>query len=217
MNKDKLLNALKLIFHSFIWVMVLVFILDITTKWGVQNNLHSDIVLIPNFLSITLTHNLGASFGMLSDGSIGQRVLWICVSVLMSFGLIFYYVKEYKKLNVFYRLALSLMIAGAIGNMIDRIFYWKAIVGFDGVIDWIAVILFNSYHFPVFNIADSSLVIGVCIIIVLLIVDLIKEAIEKNKQGAYSMTPTEFEEKQKAEQKKKNSEETENKNEEPKN
>ena len=194
MNK----TLIKKFFDSIIWLMIIIFVLDFATKWIVQLNLKDDIILIPGFLKITLTHNLGASFGMGNGGEPFMRALWITISVVMSAGLIFYYIKSFKKNSKLYNIAFALMIAGALGNAVDRIFYWEALVGFDGVIDWISF-TFGSYNFPVFNIADSSLVIGVILLLVLLIIEMVKDAIKKNKDGAYSLPPEQYEKKLKKE------------------
>ena len=187
------------VFRSFVWISVLVFIADIISKWVVQNSLKIDgeyVTLIPNFLHIKLSHNLGASFGIGSSGEIGWRIFWIVISVALSGVLVFVFTKYFKKLSITQKVALTLMIGGAIGNMIDRIFYWSALVGFDGVIDWIDF-QFGSWHFATFNIADSCLVIGVAILIIYEIISLIKEVREKEKRGDYDLPPVELEQKQK--------------------
>jgi len=170
------------------------------TKWIVKNNVFegTSVVLIPNFLSITLVFNNGASFGIGSSGDIGWKILWLMISIIMSAALIWYYVKKYKVLTTWMKVALMLMIAGAIGNLIDRAFYWEAIVGFTGVIDWISF----SFFPPVFNLADSALVIGVLILLIILIVDSIKEVREKDKRGEYDLKPEELEKKLKEENEK---------------
>lgn len=191
-------NLLKL-FHSFVWIILLVFIVDIASKWAIQNNLKVDgtsVSLIPDFLNVTLSHNLGASFGIGSNGQLGWRIFWIVISVVLSGVLIFVYYKYYKRLRRIQKIALALMIGGALGNMIDRIFYWSSLVGFDGVIDWIDF-QFGSWHFATFNIADSALVIGVIIILIVEIVNLIKDVREKEKRGDYDLPPAELEQKQK--------------------
>ena len=196
-SKENLLRF----FFSFIWLSVVIFVIDITTKWAVQNSLSADprtITIIPNFLHIILVHNLGASFGMGSNGELGWRIFWISVSVILSGVLVFIFAKYYKKMNNWQKAALALMIGGAIANMIDRIFYWNAIIGFDGVIDWIDF-QFGTMHFATFNIADSALVIGVAIIIIIEVIAMIKEAREKGKRGEYDLPPLEYEAKQKEE------------------
>lgn len=191
-------EGLLKVFFSFIWLSVVIFAIDLISKWAVQNALSGGktIALIPNFLNIILTHNLGASFGMGSSGEIGWRIFWIAISVVLSGVLVFIFAKFYKKFSNIQRIALTLMIGGAFGNMIDRVFYWNAIVGFDGVIDWIDF-QFGTWHFATFNIADAALVIGVLIIIIVEIIAMIKEAREKDKRGEYDIPPMELEAKQK--------------------
>ncbi len=202
MNKEKILAFLKKFYFSFIWLTVLLFGLDLLSKWLIQNNLAEgqNITVIDNFFWITKAYNKGAAFSALSDGETWQRILWMSISVVMSAALIFYYVKNFKKMSTWYKVSLSLMIAGALGNMIDRLFYWKAIVGFDGVIDWLSFKLFGVWYFPSFNIADSSLVVGVGILIVLLIIELVKDSIEKGKKGGYKLPPKEYEKKLESEE-----------------
>lgn len=197
-------EGLLKVFFSFVWISVVVFAIDLISKWAVQNALSGGktIALIPNFLNIILTHNLGASFGMGSSGELGWRIFWIAISVILSGVLVFIFVKYFKKFSSVQRIALTLMIGGAFGNMIDRIFYWNAIVGFDGVIDWIDF-QFGSWHFATFNIADAALVIGVLMIIVIEIIAMIKEARERDKRGEYDIPPLELEAKQKQDAKNK--------------
>ena len=211
MNKDKIKSVFKWFFDSFIWLMILIFVIDIVTKWVMQNTIQTEMrvkwEIIPNFLGIGLSHNLGAAWSMGGDGSL--RWLWILISIVLSGALSVYYAVSLKKksMDIWTKIGLALMISGAVGNMIDRCFYWNDLVGFDGVIDWIAVRLPWGYDFPMFNIADSALVIGVIIIVIYLIIELIKEAIEKGKSGAYQLTPEQYEAKLKEEKGKKELEE----------
>lgn len=188
-------EGIKKIFYSFIWISVLVFIADIVSKWAVQNSLKFEgnyVTLIPNFLHITLHYNSGASFGMGSSGEVGWRIFWIFVSVIFSGVLVFIFAKYHAKFTKLQTISLTLMIGGAFGNMIDRCFYWSSLVGFDGVVDWIDF-QFGSWHFATFNLADSSLVIGVLILITVEIITTIKEVREKDKRGEYDLPPVELE------------------------
>jgi len=176
---------MKKFYFSFIWLMVILLVADIVSKWCVINhfgpshaNWGEEVVLIKNFLSVTFYTNNGAAFSLLNDA----RAFWICVSVVLSGALITYYVLKYKTFNTVTKVALSLMIAGAIGNMIDRCFYWEKTVGFNGVVDWIQVYL-PTGPFPTFNLADSCLVIGVVILLVVLLIDLIKDAIKDGNKA----------------------------------
>ena len=215
---------LKKFFFSFIWLAVLVFIIDIVTKWVIINHFGPSTIavggdyipVINNFLYITGTANEGAAFSLLNNA----RWFWIIISVVMSGGLIAYYVIQYKKMTAWVKASLALMIAGAVGNLIDRAFYWEGTVGFNGVVDWIAVWLGSAIGwFPTFNIADASLVIGVLILIVVMVVEIIKEVHAKDKAGEYDLKPLELEKKKKEEEAKKAEEKVENseENEESKN
>lgn len=175
---------MKKFFFTYIWLIVIIFVADIVSKWAVVNHFGPENAgfsgretVIDGFFYIIFTTNEGAAWSLGSD----SRVLWIVISVLLSAGLIFYFVKELKKMSKWVRASFALMIAGALGNLIDRCFYWKSTVGFDGVVDWLSFYL-PTGEFPTFNIADAALVVGVAILIVLLIIDLVKDALNKSEK-----------------------------------
>ena len=199
---------LKRFFQTYIWLMLILFVIDIVTKWAVFNHFGVDamnhqvhsgdanvITIIKNFVYIGGSINDGAAFSFLS----GQRIILMLISLIMSGAFIAFYVVQYKKLNTVYKVALALMISGAVGNLIDRAFYWPSITGFDGVIDWI-IFKFgpSGGEFAMFNIADSALVVGIIIILVEMIIEEIKEAQKKAKRGEYKYSPEERKEKDEA-------------------
>lgn len=188
---------MKKFYFSFIWLMILVFVLDIMSKWLVVNHFNKvttegryGIRVISNFLYIGLSYNQGAAWSI-GAGQAG-RIIFIIVSVVLGGGLIAYYAYQTRKhkLNTVVKVSLALMIAGAIGNLIDRAFYWESTVGFSGVVDWIQV-YFGSFSksFPTFNIADSALVVGVAILLVYVIIEAIKDGIKASKEGQYKYSP----------------------------
>ena len=191
---------LKKFFKTYIWLMLLLFVIDIVTKWVVLKHFgieamtegrRSDSGAIPvinGFCYIGGSLNVGAAFSMLY----GKRVLLLLISLVMTGLFIGYYITQFKKLDNFYKVGLALMIAGAFGNLIDRVFYWESITGFNGVIDWI-IFKFGNWEFAMFNIADSCLVIGIIVVIIKMILDEIKEAKEKAKRGEYKYSPEELE------------------------
>lgn len=195
MKEKKLLSKF---YHSYIWLFVLVFIADIVTKWAFAMHFNKCEVLsenemikiIPNFLYIGLSFNEGMAWSLLAGT--GGKIFLTFVSLILGALLTFYYVKTFKKTPTLLKIGLILMIAGAFGNFIDRAFYWDKTVGFTGVIDWIQVYLGN-YPFPTFNIADSSLVIGVILFVLYIIIDEVKEAIKKGRSGEYKYSPEELE------------------------
>ncbi len=167
-------------FLSFIWLFVLLFLVDLITKLLCQAYISegTQIYLIPNFLYVTLTYNTGMAWGMFS-GETGRIILTV-VSWLASAIIIAVYVWKFKKLNKFWKAMLAMLLAGTFGNLIDRTFYPK------GVIDWIGF-QFGSYFFPVFNLADSYLVVAIIIIVIYLIVEWIKEYLEEKKKAPKEM------------------------------
>ena len=201
-SKESLLKF----YRTYIWLMVLLFVVDIVTKWVVFNHygaaqmeasVHSDdpnvITIIKNFVYIGGSLNQGAAFSFLY----GQRVLLLLISLVMSGGFIAYYVIRYKHLTTIYKVALALMITGGVGNLIDRAFYWPSITGFAGVIDWI-IFKFGATggEFAMFNIADSCLVIGIIIIFIAIIIDEVKESKKRRAKGEYKYSPEELKKKE---------------------
>lgn len=174
---------LKNIFFSFLWLAPLLIIIDQVTKWAVVNAFDkqagSSFVVIPNFFTIKLQYNQGSSF------SLGANIPWmrfvfIAISWIASAGIIFYWIKYLKKKDVLVDVVFALCLAGALGNAIDRTFYWEPVVGFSGVVDFLAFRLFGFYDFAVFNVADACLVVGVLMFVIIVIVRDILEAKRKN-------------------------------------
>ena len=227
---------LKKFYRTYIWLMVLLFVVDIVTKWVVLNHFgvaamdksvhagvvtkvydngvlvgeYSAIQIIKNFVYIGGSINDGAAFSMLA----GKRIALLLISLVMTGAFIAYYAIQYKKLTTVYKVALALMIAGAFGNLIDRAFYWPNITGFDGVIDWI-IFKFgaNGGEFAMFNIADSCLVIGIIVVLIAIIVEEVKEVKARAKRGEYKYSPEELEKMNKEKETQENKENEANKDE----
>ena len=119
---------------------VIIVILDQLVKCFI---IDKNIVIIPNFLQITYTQNLGAAFGM------GKKYIVLILSIIFIIGILVFMKKEKNKIKNYFPYVL--ILSGAIGNLIDRIFR-----GY--VIDFIDV---NIFNFPNFNIADICIFIGV--------------------------------------------------------
>lgn len=113
-----------------------------------------NVVLIPNFLSLIYTENTGVAFGMLSN----QRILIIGLSIALIFWLCLMVNKEIKekKIQKVQIVAYGILFGGIIGNLVDRIVRGV-------VIDYVSLKLFG-YHFPIFNLADLAITIGVILI-----------------------------------------------------
>lgn len=133
-------------------LVVLFTLIDQVSKYLVTNSLHKDITIIKNIFYLIYTKNDGAAFSILT----GKRLFLIIVTILIIAAIIYYLKKNNikDKTNI---IAFSLVLGGSIGNLIDRI-----VRGY--VVDFISVKIFN-YNFPIFNIADSFICIGVFILV----------------------------------------------------
>jgi len=132
------------------YLSVLIVILDQLSKFIVHStmNLYDSFQVIPYLLNFTYIRNEGIAFGIYFEGA---ETVFIVLPILITIYL-FYLLKSEEFQDKFSQIALFLIIAGAVGNIIDRIFR-----GY--VVDFIDFHL-NGMHWYVFNIADSSVTIG---------------------------------------------------------
>ena len=135
-------------------VLVGVVLLDQLTKWIVASTMQiqESISIIPNFFSITYVQNTGAAWSMLE----GKMIFFYIITIIFLVAMIYFY-RTTDKNDVLTRYGVVLMIAGALGNFIDRLFLQY-------VRDFLDFIILG-YDFPVFNIADISLCVGVGLIV----------------------------------------------------
>lgn len=140
--------------RNIIIFSIILIIIDQIIKYLVHNYIISDIVIINNFFSITNLSNYGAAFGILSNN--------IYFLIFISLILIYFIISEIKKNNnKGYIISLLMILSGALGNLIDRIFR-----GY--VVDYLSFELF-SISFPVFNFADMLITFGTIYLIYMII------------------------------------------------
>ena len=182
--KDKIISGLKWFYRSYIWLGVVLLGLDIFTKQlmmslPVNSKGH---IAEWGFVNISFTLNEGAAFGMGTGNPMANRIIYLIVATLISIGLGVFLVLKRKETKLFVRASLIMVITGAVGNMIDRIFYGplQGEVGlFTGrVVDWIDFYWFWGY---IFNIADCCIVIAAFMLIIYVIVGEVKEALARRK------------------------------------
>lgn len=114
--------------------------------------LNTSVVIIKNFFYLTYHNNYGAAWGLFS----GNNIVLLLASIFGTF-IIYRYIATFKE-NKRNNIAFGLLLAGIAGNMLDRLF-----IGY--VRDFLDFRLFNS-TFPVFNVADSAIVIGVALLVI---------------------------------------------------
>lgn len=159
------------------------FVIDIVTKTIIVNNLSvgEKIPLIPGFLNIT--YQVNTNFAFSAAFSLSKEAVRIIYCIIAPIGIgviLFFYIKNYKKSTKFVKAFLMVMLVGALGNLVDRIFYTPEYLHYDynGVVDWIDFAGIWNY---VFNWADSCLVVSAFALIIYFIVKEIRIWNQKRK------------------------------------
>jgi signal peptidase II len=143
-------------FLGWMGLASLLLILDQLTKIIAKNNLFENVSQpVTSFLNWTLIYNSGAAFSFLAQAGGWQRWFFTGLGIIAALVMI-WLIRKNASQRVF-SLALSLLLSGAIGNVIDRIAY-------GAVVDFIDV-HYMGWHWPAFNIADSAITIGVILLI----------------------------------------------------
>jgi signal peptidase II len=135
---------------------LIVLALDLATKIAIDMHLsYADrIPVIPGFFYITHVRNTGAAFGLFSDAPQLYRMIFFISVSLIAIGIIISFFRKLSPGDRLAALALGLILGGAVGNLIDRIFRQE-------VIDFLHFRLWRGYSWPDFNVADSAIVVGV--------------------------------------------------------
>ncbi len=143
---------------AWLWLSLAVIVLDQATKFLVVRflELYERVEVLP-ILEFTRLHNTGAAFSMLANASGWQRWFFIGLGVVISIVLVVWIWRLPRGLRRL-PIALALILGGAIGNVIDRVYH-----GF--VVDFIHA-HWGSAYFPAFNIADSAITIGALLMLI---------------------------------------------------
>jgi signal peptidase II len=130
--------------------------LDQLTKLAIDRNLgYSDrIEIVEGLFYLTHVRNTGAAFGLFADGDPVLRLVFFVAISLAAIGIILSFLVRLAPGDRFPALGLGLILAGAIGNLIDRVARGE-------VVDFLHVKLWGGYSWPDFNLADSCIVVGV--------------------------------------------------------
>ncbi len=132
---------------------------DQWTKWLVEAHLplHVARPVVPGLLNLTHVRNTGVAFGMFAAGSHLPSLLGLVGLSLLAMGVVAYYFLRTPAEDRWLLVALALVLGGAVGNLTDRLFagavtdFVDAYVGF--------------HHWPAFNVADSAITIGICLLV----------------------------------------------------
>jgi signal peptidase II len=128
---------------------------QLTKLWVTRAFQLGDSLAVMPFFNLVLAHNRGAAFSFLAAAGGWQRALFAAIAILASVVIIYLLRKSSK--NMIFNLALTLILGGAIGNLIDRI-------AFGYVIDFVQLHA-GGLYWPAFNVADSAISIGAALLI----------------------------------------------------
>ena len=175
----KILHFLKDILNGIIdrkfyilFLTIIPLIIDIITKNLIKSKLmlYESIPVIDGFFNIVYVLNPGAAFSFLHDMNESYRQLFfVAVTIVAIIVVLYIFAREKSKINL---TGFALILSGAFGNLLDRIFIGK-------VVDFLDF-YYKSYHFPAFNVADSCITIGVSFIIIDMLFFNKKKSEEKN-------------------------------------
>ncbi len=148
----------------WLWLSLIVVLLDQATKWLVMTGLEpfEVIEIVPN-LNLTLMFNPGAAFSFLAEAGGWQRWLFAAFALGIS-GVLVAWLVRLRTHERALALALALIIGGALGNLIDRVLLGHVIDFVQVYLPFIPLAMFNPW--PAFNIADSAISLGVVILLI---------------------------------------------------
>lgn len=139
-------------------IALLVFIFDQWTKEVVEHTipLHAVVPIIPHFFNLTHTHNPGVAFGLFSDSPAPWKTALLVVVSVALLLVVIGVVWKSRRLHWEAGVALALILGGAASNLLDRVRYGQ-------VTDFLDF-YFRGYHWFTFNLADSAIVTGACLL-----------------------------------------------------
>lgn len=148
---------------NIVKIIVLIFIDQVIKAiiCGTMENVENSISVIPNFIQLTYVENTGAAFGMFSG-----QILLIGVDIFLIIFIVKLLLNKKNELVEGTKLGLSMILAGGIANLIDRIFRGH-------VIDYIDIS--KVFDYPVFNFADICIVIGVILVIIVIVISTVQK------------------------------------------
>jgi len=140
-------------------------LLDQLSKYYIQRAFRPGqvVTIIPHVFNLTFVLNPGAAFGFLAGASANFRNPFFIIVSLLAIVFIVYHRSRYRRMELLPSLGLSLILGGALGNLVDRLRLGM-------VVDFLDF-YYGDYHWPAFNVADSAITVGVVLMILQLIAE----------------------------------------------
>ena len=151
---------------KWLWISFVVIFIDQITKWTAEGSLElgGEAYAVMPHLNFALAYNYGAAFSFLGDQGGWQRWFFSILAAIVSL-VILVWLSKLKSTEKWTAIGLSLVLGGAIGNLIDRVMYGRVIDFIDVYADWDVFFLSNG-HFATFNVADIAINIGAVILVI---------------------------------------------------
>jgi signal peptidase II len=158
--------------RKYYLITVLILIIDHFTKWIVRAKLNPDlpIEIIPGYLRFSYWENSGVAFGLFNEVASTWKPYILAAMAIVAVAVIFIYGARMPAGRKLLQLSLAIMIGGILGNFVDRI-----VRGY--VVDFIDFHIYDSFHFPTFNAADSAITIGIALLLIDTIINPAMEAV----------------------------------------
>ncbi len=156
MAKNK--SAFKSGAGVWLWLglALIIFLIDQLTKIAIVGAFQlGEALPITSFFNLVRVHNPGAAFSFLADAGGWQR--WFFTGLGFVAAMVMVYLLRMHAGQILFCMALSLLLGGAVGNVVDRVLY-------SHVIDFLDF-YYGTWHFPAFNVADSAITVGACLLI----------------------------------------------------
>lgn len=143
-----------------ILISLAVLVVDQWTKALAENHLFGrpPLVIVPDFLDLIYVRNTGVAFGLFAAGNSTIGILALSLLGLVALALVVLYFWRTSETNRWVLVALSLILGGAVGNLVDRLMTGS-------VTDFVHVYV-RDFHWPTFNAADSAITIGICLLVI---------------------------------------------------
>src|SRR5512137_2742690 len=157
--------------YIIVFLAVLVIVgLDQLTKYMVCQSLplHHQKEVIKNFFHIVHIRNPGIAFGLFTQAGARYRIPMLILVSAVAVFIICYFLYQIKGGSWLQSVCFTLLLSGAIGNLIDRFRIGE-------VIDFLDVHWYSAFHWPAFNVADSAITIGICMLALDMLIDMRKK------------------------------------------
>ncbi len=151
----------------WLWLSGVVIAVDQLSKWMAEASLTlgQPVAVFPH-LNMSLAYNFGAAFSFLGDQGGWQRWFFAILAVVVS-AFIINWLRKLKPHQSWAAVGLTLVLGGAIGNLIDRLMYGKVIDFIDFYVNFDVPFLLNNGHFATFNVADIAITCGAALLVFL--------------------------------------------------